>query len=228
MQPDGPSAANGTERAVLVWDVPTRLFHWLTAALVLAAYVTWRLDWMNWHAWIGDAVLTLAMFRILWGFFGSETTRFARFLATPRAAIGHLAHFFRREPDRAVGHNPAGGLMVLLLIALLLGETLTGLYVNNDVADQGPLTELVPAPLANAITALHGFIWDALLAAIVLHLLAIAAYAIARRQDLVTPMLNGRKTLPAEVPQPRTESVARAALLLACSALAVAALATLL
>jgi len=137
MQRNDQNASSTTDRKVLVWDLPTRLFHWLTAALVLAAYLTWRLDWMDWHAKIGDAVLTLVAFRLLWGLFGSDTTRFARFVASPRHALAHLRHIFRREPDRAVGHNPAGGLMVLLLIGLLLGETLSGLYVNNDVADQG-------------------------------------------------------------------------------------------
>jgi cytochrome b len=173
-------------------------------------------------------VLVLVAFRLLWGLFGSDTTRFTRFVASPRLALAHLAHIFRREPDRAVGHNPAGGLMVLLLIGLLLGEPLSGLYVNNDVADQGPLTELVPAKIANAITALHWIFWDALLAAIAMHVLAIAIYAVAKGQNLVAPMLTGKKLLPADVAEPRMAGALRAAFLLACSALAVAALATFL
>jgi len=223
LEPASPQTAS--KRKILVWDAPTRLFHWLTALLVLAAYVTWRLDWVDWHAKIGNAVLTLVTFRLLWGFFGSDTTRFTNFIVSPRAALDHLLQAFRREPDRQVGHNPAGGLMVLLLIVLLLGETLSGLYVNNDVADAGPLTELVPARIANTITAAHWIIWDALLAAVALHLLAILAYAVAKGQNLVTPMITGKKTLPAGVPQPRMTSVIRAALLLGVSALAVAALA---
>jgi len=98
---------------------------------------------------------------LLWGFFGSDTTGFSGFLAPPRAALRYLSQMFRREPDRLAGHNPAGGWMVLLLLALLLGETLTGLYVANDVADVGPFTEVVSAPIANAITALHLILWDA-------------------------------------------------------------------
>ena len=120
---------------------------------------------MDWHAKAGYAVLALVIFRLLWGVVGSDTARFSRFVAPPLIAISHLKHALRREPDRQVGHNPAGAWMVLLLLALLLGETLSGLYVANDVADQGPLTELVPAPIANAITALHWIFWDALLAA---------------------------------------------------------------
>lgn len=219
---------NSTDRKVLIWDLPTRLFHWLTAALVLAAYITWRVDWMDWHAKAGEAVLTLVGFRLLWGFFGSETTRFSRFLASPRTAMNHLTHILRREPDRQVGHNPAGGWMVLLLLALLFGETLSGLYVANDVADQGPLTELVPARIANTITALHWIFWDALLAAVALHVLAIFAYAAAKGQNLVTPMIVGVKSLPADVPQPRMAGAFRASLLLGASALAIAVLVNVL
>jgi cytochrome b len=212
------------DRKVLIWDVPTRLFHWLTAALVLAAYITWRLGWMDWHAKAGDAVLTLVGFRLLWGFFGSETTRFSRFLGSPRAAARHLTHVLRREPDRQAGHNPAGGWMVLLLLALLFGETLSGLYVANDVADQGPLTELIPARIANTITALHWIFWDALLTAVALHLLAILAYAAAKGQNLFKPMITGWKSLPADVPAPRMAGPLRASFFLGASAIAVAVL----
>ena len=218
----------GAERKVFGWDAPTRLFHWLLVALVAAAYATWRLNWMEWHGWAGDAVLALLLFRLLWGVFGSETARFSRFVAAPRIAARHLARLFHREPDHQVGHNPAGGWMVLLLLALLLGETLTGLYIANDVAEVGPLTELVPAPLANAVTALHLIFWDVLLAAIALHVLVIVVYAVAKQQNLLRPMMTGWKTLPNRVPQPRMAGRARAAFLLGCSALAAAALATFL
>jgi cytochrome b len=100
---------SSSDRKVFVWDTPTRLFHWLAVALVVAAYVTWRLNWMDWHAQVGDALLALLLFGLLLGFFGSETTRFSCFLASPRAALGYSAHMFRPEPDRQAGHNPAGG-----------------------------------------------------------------------------------------------------------------------
>ena len=131
---------------------------------------------MVWHARVGETLLALLIFRLLWGFFGSETARFSRFVASPRTAARYLAHGLRREPDRQVGHNPVGGWMVLILLFLLLGRVSTGLYVANDVADVGPLTEMT-APVANAIEALHAIFWDTLLAAIVLHVLAILAYA---------------------------------------------------
>jgi len=213
------------DRIVRVWDLPTRVFHWLVVTLVLAAYVTAKLNWMDWHTRAGYTLLTLVLFRILWGFLGSDTAQFARFLASPRAAIQHLKHLLLREPDRQVGHNAAGGWMVMGLLALLLGETLTGVYVLNDVADEGPLTELTPASIANAITALHGFLWDALLAAAVLHVLAISVYAIAKGHNLLWPMVTGYKRLPANVPIPHMAGPLRALILLGCSALAVAAIA---
>lgn len=215
---------SGPKHKILVWDLPTRLFHWSTAALVAAAYVTWRLNWMDWHARAGDAVLAVVIFRLLWGFFGSDTARFRRFVASPRAAFGHLARAFRREPDRAAGHNPAGGYMVVILLALLLCEALSGLYVLNDVADEGPFTELTPAAVANAITAVHWIFWDALLAAVALHLLAILVYALAKGHNLLAPMLGGWKRLPQSIPQPRIAGLCRAAALFGCSAVAAVAL----
>jgi cytochrome b len=215
-------------RAVLVWDAPTRLFHWLVAVLVAAAYATWRLNLMVWHGRVGDVLLALLLFRLLWGFFGSETARFSRFLTSPWTAVQHMRYALLREPDHQVGHNPAGGWVVALLLALLLAETLTGLYVANDIADEGPLTEIVPAWAANAISAAHAILWDVLFGLIVLHVLAIAAYAAVKGQNLLLPMITGTKVLPASVPTPRMSSYARATLLLAGSAAAAAILANLM
>jgi cytochrome b len=201
-------------RIVFVWDIFIRVFHWLIVALVAAAYATWRLNWMVWHGWVGDAVLTLLLFRLSWGFFGSETARFRGFLSSPRNVLQHLKHSLQREPDHQVGHNPAGGWMVLILLALLLVETLSGLYVANDIADEGPMTEMVPAWAANAIASSHAIVWDALLAAIVLHVLAIAGFAAIKGQNLLRPMITGTKVLPASVAEPRAGSPALAALLL--------------
>jgi cytochrome b len=215
-------------RPVLVWDVPTRLFHWLAVVLVAAAYATSKLNWMDWHVRIGETLLALVLFRLLWGFFGSETSRFHSFLKAPAAAWRHLRQVFHREADLQVGHNSAGGWMVVLLLALLLGETLSGLYINNDIADDGPLTQWVPAAIANAITALHTILWDALLAAVALHVLAIVVYAVAKGHNLLRPMVTGRKRLPERVRAPRQASVMLALLLLVISATAVTLLATYL
>ncbi len=220
----GGPGINGARRVVIVWDLPTRLFHWLAAALVAAAYATWRANWMEWHSRVGSLLLALLIFRLLWGLFGSDTARFSRFVASPRTAVRHLAHILRREPDRQAGHNPAGGWMVLFLLALMLGETLTGVYIENDIVNVGPLTEITPAPIAHATEVAHGIFWDILLAAVSLHIAAIIIYATAKRHNLLVPMITGRKTLPASVAPPRMAGLARAAALLACSAVAAAAI----
>ncbi len=213
-------------RRILVWDAPTRLFHWCAVVLVAACYVTVRLDWMQWHAWAGEALLALVLFRIAWGVFGSQTARFSHFLGSPFGALRHLARLHHREPDRQVGHNAAGGWMVLVMILLLLAQSLTGLYVNNDIADEGPFTEIMPAPVANLIERLHTTLWNALLAAIALHLLAILAYAIVKRHNLVLPMLTGHKHLHPDMTHPRMVSALRALLLLSLAAVVVILLAT--
>ena len=100
--------------------------------------------------------------------------------------------------------------MILLLLLLLLAEALTGIYVANDVADVGPLTEITPARVANAITRAHAVLWDILLGAIMLHVLAIAGYACAKGQNLLWPMITGKKWLPPSMPAPRLVSPVRA------------------
>jgi cytochrome b len=215
-------------RIVLVWDLPTRLFHWLTVALVLAAYVTARLNWMGWHVLAGTTLLALLLFRFAWGVVGSDTARFARFLTSPRTAARHLAHVFRGEPDEQIGHNPAGGWMVLLLLGLLFGEALTGIITNNDVADAGPLTGVMPAWVANGVTDLHALLWDVLLAAVTLHVAAIAVYAVAKGHRLLRPMFTGRKQITGHSAPPRIVSSVLALFVLGGSAVAAALLASFL
>jgi len=190
-------------REVVVWDLPTRLFHWLTVGLVAVLYVTERLNWMDWHIWAGEVLLALVLFRLIWGVLGSETARFSHFIASPFATLRHLKHLSHREPDTGIGHNAAGGWMVLLLIALLLVQCLSGIYVNNDVANEGYWTEIVPAPVANAISDAHVWVWDILCVAMSLHVLAIAIYTFGKRHNLVLPMVTGRKRLPETLAAPR-------------------------
>ncbi|MGH8779717.1 cytochrome b/b6 domain-containing protein [Paraburkholderia sp.] len=221
-------SAQDSDRSVQVWDLPIRLFHWLTVLLVAGAYVTERFNWIDWHVRIGETLFALVLFRLLWGCFGSETARFRSFVASPAAAWGHLRHVFRREADLQVGHNPAGGWMVVLLLALLFVETLSGIYVYNEVADEGPLSARVPAAVANAISTLHALGWYVLIGAVVLHVAAIGLYAVAKGNNLLRPMLTGRKPLPASSRAPRRAPVWLALLALCAGAIAVILLATYL
>lgn len=207
-----------------VWDAPTRIFHWAIVALVAFSYLSVEKSWMQLHFLSGYAILALLVFRVAWGLVGSDTARFSRFLRSPFEALRHLAHMTRREPDTEIGHNAAGGWMVLVMLAALFAQVGTGLFSNDDVATQGPLRHHIDKAASDAMTSLHGTIFYVILGLIGLHILAIAAYALLKRHDLVRPMVTGRKRLPATMQQPRFSSPLLAILLFCVSAGAVWAL----
>jgi cytochrome b len=187
---------------VRVWDLPTRLFHWALVLLVGFSWLSQELSWMNWHKWSGYAVLTLLLFRLAWGVVGSETARFGKFLASPRAAVQHLLHLHRREPDHEVGHNAAGGWMVLGLLGLLAVQVGTGLYANDDVLTEGPLAETVDKSTSDWLTHIHVVNFKLIEIAVAAHVLAVLTYAVLKRHDLVRPMLTGHKRLPVDFRRP--------------------------
>lgn len=209
-------------RTVRVWDGWVRLVHWAIVVLLGLSYASAQAGNLRLHFLSGHAVLALLLFRIAWGFVGSETARFRRFLRSPLAALRHLAAFPRRGPDREVGHNAAGGWMVLVLLGLLLAQAVTGLFADTGYGDFGPLAKSVSAAASDRLTGLHHRIfYYGILPAAALHILAVAAYALVKRHDLVRPMLTGRKRLPAEVAPPRMGSPWLAAALLGAAALSV-------
>ena len=210
-----------------VWDAPTRLFHWAVVLLVIGSYVTNRLDWMGWHMLLGYVMLTLLLFRLAWGFIGSDTSRFSRFLTNPVEGLRHLGQFARREPDTEIGHNAAGGWMVLLMLLALFVQVGTGLFSNDDVSVNGPLRHLVSKATSNTLSSIHAVNFYVLLGLIALHIVAILAYAVVKRQDLVRPMVTGKKRLPAATRQPRLASPAVAAVVLGFAAALVWALVSL-
>jgi cytochrome b len=185
--------------------------------LIAAAWMTQEFNLMDWHVWCGYAILTLLLFRVIWGFVGSDTARFTRFLKSPIAALRHLAHLRRREEDREIGHNAAGGWMVLVMLALLGVQAGTGLFSNDDGNTEGPLMHLVDKEQSDWLSKIHALNFNLILAVIVLHVLAIVAYAMLKRQNLVRPMLTGRKDMPGEVAAPRLVSPVWALVSLAVS-----------
>ena len=193
----------------LVWDLGVRVFHWVLVVLLVALWATAESegDWMGVHRWLGTAVLALVVARLIWGFIGSETARFAKFLKGPRAVIGYFREW-RRQGDESLraGHNPAGGWSVVLLLALLLLQAVTGLFSNDDIFFEGPLSSLVSKALSDRLTGIHHLLFNALLAAVALHVLAVIAYWIFKRNNLVLPMILGRKRLPAETAAPQLRS----------------------
>ena len=209
-----------------VWDAPTRLFHWAIVLLVAFSYISIKKDWIQLHFLSGYTILTLLLFRIVWGITGSETSRFRNFLGSPLAGLRHLARFGQREPDTEMGHNAAGGWMVLAMLLVLLAQVTTGLFSNDDVMNEGPLAHHVGKAVSDQITGIHGTIFNVILGLIALHILAIIAYAVVKRHDLVRAMVTGRKRLPATMRQPRFASPLLALLILCVSAGAVYALVT--
>jgi cytochrome b len=181
---------------------------------------------MDLHLLSGYAILTLLLFRLVWGIVGSDTARFARFLRSPFAAVRHLAGFARREPDNEVGHNEAGGWMVLVMLLVLSMQVGTGLLSNDDGSTEGPLAKYAGKALSDTLSGYHGLNFDLLLGLIGLHILAIIAYAVVKKHDLVRPMFSGKKKLPAATRAPRMASPILALAILVVAAAAVWVLAT--
>ena len=210
---------------VTVWDGWIRFVHWAVVLLLGLSWWSAETGRMQAHYLSGYAVLTLVLFRLGWGLVGSDTARFSRFLRSPLDGLRHLAHFRRPEPDREVGHNAAGGWMVLVLLGLLLAQPLTGLFAAEEpefsYGAKGPLAGLVSADTSGWLTGLHEAIFNLILLAAGLHILAVLAYRLVKRHDLVRPMLTGRKLLPAGTPAPRLGSPVVAAALLAAAAVLV-------
>ncbi|MDB5372192.1 MAG: cytochrome b [Belnapia sp.] len=213
--------SNGPMRRVKVWDGWIRLVHWSVVILLGVSYASIQAGWMRTHYASGYALLALVLFRLAWGLVGSDTARFGRFLRSPLAAFAHLRDLPRREPDREIGHNAAGGWMVLVLLALLLAQPLTGLFADSGYGDYGPLAKRVASGTSDWLTGLHHRNFKLILVAVGLHVAAVLAYALLKGHDLVRPMVTGSKTLPAGTPAPRLGSPALAATLLGAAALLV-------
>jgi len=175
---------------------------------------------MEAHRWSGYAILTLVCFRVAWGFAGSRHARFADFVRTPRAMRAYMGEIAAGRKPFFLGHNPAGGWSVLALLACLLAQGVTGLFVTDDVLFDGPFHRAVSEATAHRLRQLHGINFNILLLLIGLHLAAIAFYRIAKGEDLVTPMLRGRKWVPLDSPAEDAGRVPawRAALLLIAAA----------
>jgi cytochrome b len=189
-----------------VWDLPTRVFHWLLVLLIPASYVSMKLNKMDLHMALGHAMLALLLFRWAWGVIGSDTAKFTRFLGSPLAAFRHLARIGKREPDTEVGHNAAGGWMVLAMLLLLSVQVGSGLCANDGGGSEGPLAKYVGDTWSDRLSLVHEVNFKLVLAAIALHVLAVLAYAIVKRQNLVRPMVTGKKRLPAITRAPRMAS----------------------
>lgn len=186
------TASEGSNDAPVVWDLPTRLFHWLLVLLLVGSFLAVKAggNWIDWHFRAGYAILALIVFRIVWGFVGGHYARFRSFLHGPRRIIAYL----RGAPDApgGPGHNPLGALSVYAMLLLIGVQAVLGLFSNDDIASEGPLASMVSKSTSDFLTGLHLRHEPILLALFALHVLAIAWYRIFRRRRLVGPMITGR------------------------------------
>lgn len=180
---------------VRIWDLPTRLFHWLQAAAVIGLVITGKTggNAMVWHGRLGYAVLALLGFRLVWGLIGGRWSRFASFFPTP----GRLLRYLRGQarPEDTAGHNPLGAFSVLALLLVLAAQVGTGLFADDEIAFTGPLVGWVSSGLVQAATRYHKTVGQGLIIGLVaLHVLAIVVYRL-RGHNLIRPMLTGDKLL---------------------------------
>ena len=177
-------------RRLHVWDLPTRLFHWLLAAAIPAAVATGMIggELIVWHGRLGLFILGLVAVRLVWGVVGAPNARFARFVRGPRAIAAYL-----RGEWRGVGHNPLGALSVLAMLGLIAVQVGSGLFANDDIAFRGPLADAVSDEVSSRLTSLHAILQYGLIAVVLLHAGAIAWYVKVKRDNLLKPMVTGWK-----------------------------------
>jgi cytochrome b len=196
--------------SLLVWDVPTRLFHWLLVLLVALAWVTGEAEGSMFtvHQLAGYGVAVLLVFRVIWGFVGSRHSRFSDFVRPWREVFAHIRGMLSLRPARTLGHNPLGGWMALVLLLVLAAQVGTGLFASDDGLG-GPLAGTVAAGTAHAIAELHEGLSGALLGLIGLHIIGVLVESLLTRDNLVRAMITGRKAAtPGEAEAGQSAAVA--------------------
>ncbi len=181
-----------TWQTLKIWDLPTRLFHWLLVLAVSGALVTVKLGnpWMHWHERFGLMVIGLLSFRLCWGLFGATTARFSYFVPGPRAFRNYLLGSWR-----GIGHNPLGALSVLALLALLGFQSVSGLFAFDDISFSGPLRRAVSSATSSRLSGWHRLAEWWIYGLIALHILAVLFYLVVKKDNLVGPMITGRKAV---------------------------------
>jgi cytochrome b len=213
---------------VRVWDLSVRLFHWALVALLLFQAVSGKLGGrlIDWHLYGGYAVFALVVFRVLWGFAGSITARFASFLVRPAAALSFGARLLSRRAEAYAGHNPLGGWMVVALLLSLALQVGTGLFSNDGIATDGPLAALISIELSDRLTEVHRWNFWILLALAAVHTAAALYHWLVLKEDLIGAMFTGVKRLRAGETTATFVSPWRALLVFACALAAVGLIVT--
>lgn len=191
-------------RLIRIWDLPTRIFHWLLVACVIGLVLSAEFDFMDWHFRLGYAVMALLLFRLLWGVAGGRWSRFSSFLYSPLTVLRYLRG--QGEPAHAAGHSPTGALSVYALLLFLAAQVASGLFSDDEVAASGPLTAWVSAGFVDKASWYHSKVGKLILIVLVaLHVGAVLYYLWRKRVNLVRPMITGDKALAASVPPSRDD-----------------------
>ena len=198
--------AAGPPPAVRVWDLVVRFGHWLLVACVLTAWFSeGKPIWL--HSSAGYGVAIVLALRILWGFIGTRHARFRDFVRPPRAALAYLKDLLARRPTHYLGHNPAGGLMIVALLLALAGTAGTGMVLYDANSGKGPVAAArmwmneVPAgtrherdkKAVHFWKEVHELFANTTMLLVVLHIGGVLASSVAHRENLVRAMLTGRK-----------------------------------
>ncbi|MEP3562652.1 MAG: cytochrome b/b6 domain-containing protein [Marinobacter sp.] len=173
---------------IRLWDLPTRLFHWLLLLAVTGAVITIKTGMPEWHGRFGLFVVGLLSWRIVWGFLGSTYARFRSFVRGPSVVLSYL-----RGQWQGVGHNPLGALSVLALLGLFGFQVVTGLFANDEISFQGPLYPLVSSAWSDTLSSWHRQSEWYLYGLVGLHVLAVMWHSKVKKDNLVQPMITGKK-----------------------------------
>ncbi len=208
-----------------VWDWPTRLCHWGLVIGLFAQFASGLFGWlpMASHLWLGYGLLVVVLFRVIWGFVGSDSARFSHFLHGPAAVLAYLRTLASAQPTRWPGHNPLGGWSSVALLTLTLLQSITGLFSSRRGGLEGPLVHLVSRDAGLWLDDLHGLLHWPLLLLVVVHIAAGFWYLLRKRENRISPIFgDGRLQLDADPRSPGTAND-RALIVLAVALVAVAA-----
>jgi cytochrome b len=210
-------------RIIMVWDFPTRLIHWLLVIFVIISFLTGNIggNTMQYHEWSGFTILTLLLFRIVWGFVGSRESRFMTFIRGPSAVVRYATTLLRSDSTRHIGHNPLGGWSIIAMLFALLVQAGTGLFANDDIVTEGPLFDWVSKVTSDWLTRIHKLNQEVIIALVSIHVLAVLFYLFFKRENLVKPMITGVKQWSEAETEPATGRTWMAALIAGLVALAV-------
>jgi cytochrome b len=181
------------KKLIRVWDLPIRLFHWLLVACIVGSLICVNIggNAIQWHAYFGYSILTLLIFRIIWGFIGSTHARFASFLPNREA----ITNYLQRKSPRFLGHNPIGALSVFALLLVLSVQAVTGLFVDDEIAFQGPLSKYLSESSVSFLSEIHESNQVVIYTLIAIHIAAIWYYKKLKGEDLIRPMISGDKEI---------------------------------